>query len=560
MTEQSTDTAQAEALLAARRRSQELSGKVGELQAQNTRLADALTRSRERLDELRAALEHDGDLPFGHGVVVSVHHGGTAAPGTSISSADVASVEVAHGGRQVRTGVSPLLDFSSLRPGTQVLLNEALVVVGVLPPSRTGELLTVRERLDESRLLVSGAGDDQRVVGLGGELISAPPRPGDLVIVEPRSLVATTVVRPQGYSALELEHVPETLYSDIGGLGEQIEAIRDAVELPFLHRELFAEHRLRAPRGVLLYGPPGCGKTLIAQAVAHALSEEAGTRGYFLNIKGPELLDKFVGETERQIRLIFSRAREKASAGHPVVIFFDEMDALFRTRGTGVSSDVETTIVPQLLAEIDGVEKLDNVLVVGATNREDMLDPALLRPGRLDVKIRIQRPDRAGATEILGLYLDAQTPLAATELARHGGDAAATAAELCEEAADAVFERNTDTALLEITDEDGATTILYSGDLVSGAALRNIVDRAKRAAIKRLLATGERGLDATLIRQAVRAEFLELGRMPAGGNAEEWARVTGRRGARLVRIRSLVEHDAASSPSAATATSGGGPA
>jgi proteasome-associated ATPase len=522
----------------ARKRALELSGKLQEVSTQNTRLVDALQRAREKMEGMRQALEHDGDLPFGHGVVVRVHRGGTAAPGTSIKSADVRSVDIAHGGRRVRTSVSPLVDFAGLRPGTEVLLNEALVIVALLPQQGTGELMTVKEVLAGERLLVSGPADDQRVVVLGGELTTAPPRPGELVLVEQRSMVATQVVRPQGYSALELEHVPETRYADIGGLGPQIEAIRDAVELPFLHSELFAEHQLRAPRGVLLYGPPGCGKTLIAQAVAHSLSEEAGTRGYFLNIKGPELLDKYVGETERQIRLIFDRARDKAAAGHPVVIFFDEMDALFRTRGTGVSSDVETTIVPQLLAEIDGVEKLENVLVIGATNREDMLDPALLRPGRLDVKVRIRRPDREGSLQVLALYLNDAVPLARGEVEHYGGEPAA-ASGLCEVAVEEIFSRDSLSAMLELTDEDGTVTVLYRGDLVSGASLRNIVDRAKRAAIKRVLAGGERGLDAELVRLAVRDEFAELGQMPASGDPEEWARVSGRRGARLVKVRSL---------------------
>ncbi|MDR2254739.1 MAG: proteasome ATPase [Arthrobacter sp.] len=522
----------------ARKRALELSGKLQEVSTQNTRLVDALQRAREKMEGMRQALEHDGDLPFGHGVVVRVHRGGTAAPGTSIKSADVRSVDIAHGGRRVRTSVSPLVDFAGLRPGTEVLLNEALVVVALLPQQGTGELMTVKEVLAGERLLVSGPADDQRVVVQGGELTTAPPRPGELVLVEQRSMVATQVVRPQGYSALELEHVPETRYADIGGLGPQIEAIRDAVELPFLHSELFAEHQLRAPRGVLLYGPPGCGKTLIAQAVAHSLSEEAGTRGYFLNIKGPELLDKYVGETERQIRLIFDRARDKAAAGHPVVIFFDEMDALFRTRGTGVSSDVETTIVPQLLAEIDGVEKLENVLVIGATNREDMLDPALLRPGRLDVKVRIRRPDREGSLQVLALYLNDAVPLARGEVEHYGGEPAA-ASGLCEVAVEEIFSRDSLSAMLELTDEDGTVTVLYRGDLVSGASLRNIVDRAKRAAIKRVLAGGERGLDAELVRLAVRDEFAELGQMPASGDPEEWARVSGRRGARLVKVRSL---------------------
>ena len=239
-----------------------------------------------------------------------------------------------------------------------------------------------------------------------------PLRAGDSLLIEPRSAYAYERIPKSEVEELVLEEVPDVDYADIGGLDRQIEQIRDAVELPFLHAELFREHQLRPPKGVLLYGPPGCGKTLIAKAVANSLAKKIAERrgeekhtSYFLNIKGPELLNKYVGETERHIRLIFQRAREKASEGTPVIVFFDEMDSVFRTRGSGVSSDVENTIVPQLLSEIDGVEGLENVIVIGASNREDMIDPAILRPGRLDVKIKIERPDAEAAKDIFSKYI-----------------------------------------------------------------------------------------------------------------------------------------------------------
>ena len=507
-----------------RSRNVELSRRAEDLSRQNARLVDALRRSREAIDGLRASLERDGDFPLTHAVVLARHEAITDRT-RAIPGAAAAGVDILHAGRTVRTSISPLLDDAHVVPGADVLVNESLIVVAVLGRRETGTVMTVADTLGADKIVVSTRTGERLVVRAATELARRGVRAGELVVVDPKTDMAlATVTVDSGTSGLQLAEVPQTTYQMIGGLDQQITQVRDAIELPFIHREKFAAYGLEAPRGVLLYGPPGTGKTMIAQAVAHALSEQTGSSAYFLNVKGPELLDKFVGETERHIRLIFDQARDQAAAGHPVVVFFDEMDALFRTRGTGVSSDVETTIVPQLLAEIDGVEKLSNVLVIGATNRADMLDPAVLRPGRLDVKVRIERPDRAATLDILQRYLNEDTPIARTELTQHV-DSVAAAAHLCEVVAHEIFDA--DAPLFECLDTDGQPYYIGRAQLISGAVVKAIVDRAKRAAIKREINGGETGLDAGLLRSAVQDEFTHSGHMPTQGSPDEWARILG---------------------------------
>ncbi|GAB3567090.1 proteasome ATPase [Spelaeicoccus albus] len=508
----------------------------------NTRLVETLSNAREELVRLKAEAEQLAQPPNSFGTVLAVTTGG-----------DSVLVDVLQAGRKMRVSVSADINPDDLVVGREVTLNESLVIVAVCDFERTGELYSVKEFLGDDRALVIGHADDERVVTLSGELRNGSVRVGDALTVDTRSGLGYEKIPRAEVQNLVLEEVPDIGYRDVGGLNAQIEQIQDAVELPFLHSDLYREHNLRAPKGILLYGPPGCGKTLIAKAVANALSKRVGelrgteserrteAKSYFLNIKGPELLDKYVGETERHIRLIFARAREKASEGSPVVVFFDEMDSLFRTRGTGVSSDVETTIVPQLLSEIDGVERLDNVIVIGASNREDMIDPAILRPGRLDVKIKIERPDADAAIDIFGKYLTPDLPLHPDDLAEHGGDAARTVANMIQRTVERMYADDESNEFLEVTYANGDKEILYFKDFASGAMIQNIVDRAKKAAIKDFLGSGTRGLRVDHLLAACVDEFREHEDLPNTTNPDDWAKISGKKGERIVYIRTIIQ-------------------
>ena len=504
---------------------------------QNDRLVGTLREARDQIVALKEEVERLAQPPSGYGVFLSRH--------------DDDTVDVFHGGRKMRVTVSPAVDVGALRRGQEVMLNEAMNVVLALAFERQGDVVMLKELLDteegsRDRALVIGHTDEERVVMLADSLKDAPLKAGDSLLLETRSGYAYERIPKSEVEELVLEEVPDIDYGDIGGLAAQIEQIRDAVELPFLHKDLFKEHQLRPPKGVLLYGPPGCGKTLIAKAVAASLAKKVtaktGEEGksYFLNIKGPELLNKYVGETERHIRLIFQRAREKASDGTPVVVFFDEMDSLFRTRGSGVSSDVETTIVPQLLSEIDGVERLENVIVIGASNREDMIDPAILRPGRLDVKIKIERPDAEASRDIFTKYLTPDLPLHAADLAENGGSATATVEGMIQRAVERMYSEIDENRFLEVTYANGDKEVLYFKDFNSGAMIENIVGRAKKMAIKDFLGTGQRGIRVEHLLESCVDEFKENEDLPNTTNPDDWARISGKKGERIVYIRTLI--------------------
>ena len=506
----------------------DLKGELAGTISRNERLSGTLREAKEQIESLRSDIERLTGTPNTYGVVVQ-HN-------------DDETFDVLSSGRKFRVTTGPDVDAADVVAGAEVTLNESMVIIAARHPDTMGDIGTIRELLDDGiRVVVTARADEDTVCTLSDGLRGTKLRIGDRVRIDTRSGLVLEVLGRPDVDELLLEVVPDVTYDDIGGLDTQISAIADAVELPFLHADLFAEHRLPAPKGVLLYGPPGCGKTLIAKAVANSLAKKVAAsigedkgRSYFVNIKGPELLNKYVGETERQIRLVFERAREKSDEGWPVIVFFDEMDSMFRTRGTGVSSDMESTVVPQLLAEIDGIEGLENVIVIGATNREDLIDPAILRPGRLDVKIRIDRPDAHAARQVFLRYLNDEIPIGDGE----------TVDQMVSAAVDEMYRVDDDNRFLEVTYANGDKEVLYFKDFASGAMIENIVRRAKKSAVKRVIDGGSRGITSDDLISAVRSEFTEHEDLPNTTNPDDWAKVSGRKGERIVFIRTLVDRDA----------------
>ena len=524
-----------------------VNGELAAARDHNERLITTLRDAREQIVSLKTEVDRLAQPPSGFATILVAYEDATA--------------DIMASGKKMRVGVSPTIEIKDLVLGREVLLNESMNIVSIREYDETGEIVVLKERINNDRALVVAHSDEERVIRLGKPLIDEKLRAGDTLLCDMRNGVAVEKIARTEVEELVLEEVPDTHYEDIGGLGEQIEAIRDAVELPYLHAELFLEHKLKAPKGILLYGPPGCGKTLIAKAVANSLAQKVAEktgidegRSFFLNIKGPELLNKYVGETERHIRLVFQRAREKASEGMPVIVFFDEMDSLFRTRGTGVSSDVENTIVPQLLSEIDGVESLENVIVIGASNREDMIDPAILRPGRLDVKIKIQRPDAQAAAAIFSKYLTSDLPLHEEDLAEHGGDREATTVDMISRAVERMYTDMDENRFLEVTYANGDKEVLYFKDFNSGAMIENIVARAKKSAIKEFLTVGQRGIRVQHLLDACIDEFRENEDLPNTTNPDDWARISGKKGERIVFIRTLIEGKKGSEPGRSIST------
>ncbi len=517
----------------------EMRAQLAQANSRNEKLVFALQQAKEHVESLREEVAKLAQPPCGYGTFIRANDDGT--------------VDVLTAGRKMRVSVHPDVDISTLVKGQEVLLNESYAVLMATEPESSGEVVTVKEVLEgKNRAIVYARADEERVVELANNLENEKLRSGDTLLMEPRGmLVVERLPRPE-VEELVLEEVPNVTYSDVGGLDSQIEAITDAVELPYLYRKLYNDYKLPAPKGILLYGPPGCGKTLIAKAVANSLAHKVAdvtgnseARSYFLNIKGPELLNKYVGETERQLRLVFERAREKAEEGVPVIVFFDEMDSLFRTRGTGISSDMESTIVPQLLAEIDGVEALKDVIVIGASNREDLIDPAILRPGRLDVKIKIERPDEVASAQIFSKYLTHELPIDEKEVdSLGGGDPAKAVKAMIDSAIAEMFSSADDNRFLEVTYQNGDKEVLYFKDFASGAMIENVVRRAKKSAIKRQIADEGTGIRLDDLISSIHQEYKENEDLPNTTNPDDWAKISGKKGERIVYVRTLVsEHN-----------------
>ncbi|MGV7228361.1 MAG: proteasome ATPase [Nitrospirales bacterium] len=508
---------------------------LDQTQQKNERLVSSLQEAKTQIEALRKEVEKLTAPPSTFAIFYGTNSDGT--------------INVSLGGRKLRVNLHPSIPRDSLKKGQEVILNEGLNVIEARGYDPQGEIVHLKQLLDDGRAVVSLRLDDERVVEISDALKQQKLSVGDHLLFEPRSGYLTEKLPKSEMEELVIEEVPDINYDHIGGLEKELEQVKDAVELPFLHPDLFAEHQLSPPKGLLLYGPPGCGKTLIAKAVANSIAKKLGhlkgkdIRSYFLHIKGPELLNKYVGESERQIREVFAKAKEKASHGHPVIVFFDEMDALFRTRGTGISSDIESTIVPQFLSEIDGVESLRDVIVIGASNRQDLIDPAVLRPGRLDIKIKIPRPDKQGAKDILGKYLLADLPLAESTMAEQKRDRTAYVQHLIDTTVEAMYAKTEENRFLEVTYANGEKETVYFKDFSSGALIESVVSRAKKLSIKRTISGGEKGLTSEDFLHAIREEFKEQEDLPNTTHPDDWAKIAGKKGEKIIHVRTLTNDE-----------------
>ena len=513
------------------RRLYETRMKLQQSEKQNKRLAASLQEAKTQIETLRTEIAKLTAPPSSYALFCSLN--------------DDASANVYVSGRKMRVSVHNSVASASLRKGQEVILNEALNIIEARAFDPQGQVVKLKDQLDGPRALIQLHHDEERIVELGEPLLHESLSVGDHLLYDPRSGYVIEKIPKAEIEELVLEEVPDVQYEDVGGLTKEVEQVTDAVELPFLYPELFKEHRLTPPKGILLYGPPGCGKTMIAKAVANSISKKMrhlsgkDVRSYFLHVKGPELLNKYVGESERYIREVFAKARDKAATGNPVVVFFDEMDALFRTRGSGISSDIESTIVPQFLAEIDGVEKLKNVIVIGASNRQDLIDPAVLRTGRLDVKVKIPRPNKQGARDIFAKYLTDDLPFAKEELNRHAQDRQAVVSHLLDLTVEAMYATTEDNKFLEVTYANGEKELLYFKDFSSGALIEGVVSRAKKIAVKRAIGRGEKGLKEEDLLCAIRDEFKAHEDLPNTTNPDDWARIAGKKGEKIIHVRTL---------------------
>ena len=497
-------------------------------------------RSRALLSQLRRQLQED-QITFQEARKTIVELEGAlekvTAPANRIATYLGAPNEgiayISIGGSDYYTNVDPRVDIGSLKVGTRVLVNEAYAVVGDLGYSPSGPVSKVIDILSDGRLRVGQEHGLQAVVlERSSTLREVPLKVGEDIRIDPSYKVALERLTTPETKDYYLEDVPELPWNKIGGQQEAIQAIKDTIEMPALHPELFKRYQYSTPKGFLLYGPPGCGKTLIGKATAYnlvrQLNEESGEglKECFMHVKGPEILNMWLGESERIVREIFARAREKRKEGFLPVVFIDEAESVLGTRRAIRSHNIANTVVPMFCSEMDGIESLQDVILILASNRPDLIDPAILRPGRIDRKIKVKRPDKAAALDIFGIYMTTELPVHPEALDAHQGDAAAAVRAMLERANEELFAHREDTAFLEVTLRSGRRDILHRGDLASGAIIASIVQRAKESAIKRAIATGvEGGISAEDLTEAVVTEYGENEIFPPTDNAEDWLKL-----------------------------------
>ena len=417
--------------------------------------------------------------------------------------------------------------------GAGVRVEGAFAVTDSFGFDKNGPVVKISELLTDGRLRVGNETGISDAVVIRSSLLSKEKlKPGLDLRLDSNQRVAVEVIGMGKRLDRSLARVEPIPWSRIGGQHEAVEAIRDSIELPYLHANLFKRFNHPVPKGFLLYGPPGCGKTLLGKATAHNLRlqirDQTGEDHpeFFLSVKGPEILNMWLGESERQVRDLFSQCREKAAEGHLAFLFIDEAESILGTRqASRIGNNILSTLVPMFCTEMDGLEALNNVVVIIASNRADLIDPAILRPGRIDRKIRVRRPDKEAAREIYKIYLNEELPLAEAR------------DNLVNAIVDEHYSKGDPNRFLDVQYRSGRHDYLFRGDLASGAIIAAIVERAKEIAIKRSI---EQKKESPLTRQdlleALSKEYRENDLFPPSDITEDWLKLTDFEPGNVVRL------------------------